>query len=104
MHSVLNDTKWDELRLAMHELGPLRPQWSTKDLSGYICPYDGDWFYRFREGGYRTIEWVDIRVDTPEQREAVQAVLRRVHLPGEQTDSGFRVYGHVPLGTTVNYI
>lgn len=104
MHAVMNDTKWEELRLAMHELGPASPRWSTKDLSGYACPYDGDWFYRFREGGYRSIEWVDILIDSPEQRQAVEAALRRIHVPGHRTDAGFRIFGYVPNGARTDYI
>lgn len=53
---VMNNTKWEELRLAMHSLGKLRPQWQTKDLeTGYVPCWDGDWFYHFRDGGYDSI-------------------------------------------------
>ncbi|WP_020466962.1 DUF6678 family protein [Singulisphaera acidiphila] len=100
----MNNTKWDELRLAMYGLGNLSPSWSTKDLSGYICPYDKDWFYHFRNGGYDSIEWVHIRLDSPEQDRAVEMALRRVHVPGHRVEGGFRVYGYTQAAATIDYI
>ncbi len=104
MFAVINDTKWEELRQAMYELGPLSPRWRTKDLSGYLSPSDGDWFYHFRSGGYSTIEWVEIFVTTPEQEAAVEAALRRVHVPGRRLENGFRVHGHATEGDALEYL
>lgn len=105
MIGVMNDSKWNELRLAMYELGPQSPKWRTRDKeNGYTCPWEGEWFYHFRNGGYSTIEWVELRIDSPAQREAVLAVLRKVHVPGEETELGFRVWGWVPLGAQIDYI
>src|SRR5262249_38507776 len=103
MNPVMNDTKWDELRQAMYGLGDASPRWRTKDISGYVCPWDGEWFYHFRNGGYDTIEWVEIRTGTPEQDAAVEAALRRVHVPGYRIDHGYRVYGYVRNGAAVGY-
>src|SRR4051812_11937967 len=100
----MNDTKWDELRLAMYGLGVLHPSWRTKDVSGYVSPWDGEWFYHFRNGGFGSIEWVEIRVTTPEQDVAVQAALRQVHVPGHRVEQGFRVYGYTRDGAAVDYI
>ncbi len=45
--AVMNDTKWDELRLAMYELEP-SPAYRTKCWeNGYIPPWDGEWFHHF---------------------------------------------------------
>jgi hypothetical protein len=104
LNPVMNDTKWEELRLAMNGLGGLRPRWRARDLSGYLSDWDGDWFYRFRDGGYDGIEWVEVRVTSPEQEGAVEAALRRVHVPGHRTNEGFRVYGYVKGGAAVGYI
>jgi hypothetical protein len=100
----MNDTKWDELRLAMYNLGELGPDWRTKDVSGYLSSWDGDWFYHFREGGYASIEWVDIRVSSPEQEVAVLALLQRIHLPGHRVEAGFRIYGYAQDGVGIDYI
>jgi hypothetical protein len=100
----MNDTKWYELRLAMYELAGLTPRWRTKDLSGYLSPWDGDWFYHFQEGGYGSIEWAEIRVAIPEEEVAVQAALRRVHVPGHRVEHGFRDYGYAKEGSALDYI
>ncbi len=100
----MNDTKWDELRLAMYGLGDMHPTWRTKDLSGYICPWDGEWFYHFRTGSYGTVEWVEIRVGTPEQDAAVYEALRQIHVPGHRIEGGFRVYGYTRDGQAVDYL
>jgi hypothetical protein len=105
MHPVMNDTKWDKLRIAMYELGPLSPKWRTLDTeNGYLSPWDSEWYYHFRDGGYRTIQWVEIAVTTEAQRETVLSQLAKIHLPGEETESGFRIFGYVADGQVVDYL
>ena len=102
---VLNDTKWDELRLAMHGLGAQSPRWRTRDVrSGYVCPWDGEWFHHFRVGGYDTIEWVEIEVTSSRQYDLVLERLRQIHVPGEASEHGFIVYGYVPSGRAIDYL
>jgi len=102
---VMNNTKWEELRTAMCELEKLSPQWQTKDIeTGYICQWDGEWFYHFSEGGYETIEWVNIKIVSQEQKKAVLRSIVKIHVPGEETDEGFRVYGYLKLGQQVDYL
>jgi hypothetical protein len=69
-----------------------------------VSPLDGDWFYHFRVGGYSSIEWVEIMVTAPEQEAAVESVLRRVHVPGQRFESGFRVYGYADDGQALEYV
>jgi Family of unknown function (DUF6678) len=104
MNPVMNDTKWEELRLAMYNLGALSPRWRTKDLSGHISQWDAEWFYHFRNGGYVSIEWVEIQVSSVEQDAAVVASLKAIHLPGQRIERGFRIYGYTSDGVTVAYI
>ena len=104
MTPLLNNTKWDELRLAMYNLGDLRPFWRTKDLSGYLSLWDGDWYYHFREGGYVSIEWVEIQVFSAAQDAAVLALLREIHLPGHKIEQGYRIYGHARDGDAIDFI
>jgi hypothetical protein len=104
MVPLMNNTKWDELRLAMYNLEDSSPRWRTKDLNGHICPWDGEWFYHFRNGGYSTIEWVEISTSSDEQNIAVYELLRQIHLPGHRIENGFRVYGYMPSGEPVDYI
>ena len=102
---VMNDTKWDELRLGMHGLESLSPRWRTKDVqSGYVSEWDTEWFHHFRAGGYATIEWVELATPDDAQRQAVLDVLERIHLPGEVTADGFKVFGFVESGQPVDYL
>ena len=104
MNPVMNDTKWEELRLAMYNLGTLHPRWRTKDLSGYLSPWDGEWFYHFRNGGYDSVEWVEIQISSLEQDAAVFASLKAIQVPGTRIQCGFRVYGYTAEGIAVDYI
>jgi len=53
MHPVMNNTKWEELRAAMLELGMPSPKWRTRIIgSGVESGWDSEWFYHFKEGGY----------------------------------------------------
>ena len=100
----MNDTKWEELRIAMHNLGDLRPRWRTEDLSGHLSLWDGDWFYHFRSDEYKSIEWVEIQVLSVEQDAAVFAQIRRIHLPGHRIEQGFRIYGYAREGVCLDYV
>ena len=101
----MNDTKWDELRLGMYELGDVSPRWRTRTRrTGYVSNWDREWFYHFREGGYDTIEWVEIATSSSDQHRAVLEVLRRVHVPGEETETGFRVFGYAQAGQAIDYL
>ena len=102
---VMNDTKWEELRCAMLEMDRLHPQFQIKDVaSATPDAWDGEWYYHFRLRPYSTIEWCDIRVSSEDQRQAVRDKLRAIHLPGQTTDDGFRIYGWVQSGVHVKYL
>ena len=105
MHPVMNDTKWEEIRLAMYGLGELAPRWRTLDLeNGHVSEWDGEWFHHFRIGGYRFMESLEIAVVSQPQREAVLSALVRIRVPGEQTEYGFKVFGYVADGAAVDYL
>lgn len=103
--SVMNNTKWDEVRLAMYGLHDLAPRWRTKAMDADVVrAWDREWFYHFRIGGYEGIEWLEIEALEPLQHEAVLAVLRAIRVPGSTTEFGFRIYGYVGEGTAIDYI
>jgi len=105
MYPVMNNTKWEELRTAMLELGVPSPKWRIRNLgSGVESGWDSEWFYHFKEGGYEDLEWVEIKPATVEQAPMLLAALRAIHLPGTQTDVGFKVFGHVPEGMPCDYL
>ena len=105
MIGVMNNSKWEELRVAMYELGPLHPQFRIKNLDREEpWRWDGEWFYHFRLGEYDSIEYVELRVRSAEQRELVRQRLRAIHLPGVETGDGFRIYGWIKRGEFVDYL
>lgn len=107
MIGVMNHTKWEELRLAMYELGSLHPQFRIKDRDfdgPSLRGWEREWFYHFRLRDYDVIEHVDLRVTSPEQRDAVRERLRTIHLPGVETEEGFRIFGWVKPGQFVDYL
>lgn len=94
MTPLMNDTKWNEIRLAMYQY-PKRIVWRTKSLtSGYICQWDGEWYYHFSEGGYDWVEWLEIRLDDDDIKSYVISKLKEIHVPGEIDGNVVRVYGH----------
>jgi hypothetical protein len=100
---VMNNTKWDELRLAMCALDPT-PAWSTLSTNGYQSSRDTEWFYHFRDGGYGDIAHVDIFATDEAMRQRVGDALRSIHVPGEETADGYRVFGYAPDGQFVDYL
>ena len=105
MHPVMNNTKWDELRLAMYGLGNASPKWRALDAeNGHLSKWDGEWFHHFRAGGYKFIKWVEIAIESAQQEQAVLAQLVKVHVPGERIEHGFRVLGYAEAGVEVSYL
>jgi hypothetical protein len=89
----------------MSELGPLSPRFRVKKIeAAQPGPWDGEWYYHFREGGYGSMEWVELQLKDESQRDDVSSVLASINLPGAHTTGGFIVYGHVMPGTFVEYI
>ena len=103
MQPVMNNTKWDELRLAMHSMESA-PRYRTLSDNGYLSPLDWEWFHHFLECGYNHIVYVDIHADDSSHRELIRTALQLVHLPGKEMDFGFRVFGHVEIGHEVCYL
>jgi len=104
MYPVMNNTKWEELRAAMFELEKPSPKWRIRILgSGFESGWDSEWFYHFRDS-YDDLEWVEISPATAEQAPVLLAALREIHLPGTQTDVGFKVFGHLPEGMPCEYL
>ena len=100
----MNDTKWKEIQEAMYRLQK-SPQWRARYVSnGYISSWDGEWFYHFSDGRFNNIEWVEIEAKNDEQSETVLSLLKSIHVPGIKTENGFKVFGHVPEGYSVDYL
>ena len=102
----MNNTKWREVRSAMHALGPESPRWRLKDLeSGRELDWDFDWYYQFLgDGTFEWIEWCEIECKTPEARAAVLDALRKIHVAGEETEEGVRIYGWAKSAASVDWL
>ncbi|WP_338692086.1 DUF6678 family protein [Bradyrhizobium sp. 26S5] len=81
-----------------------RPLWSTLCTNGYRSAPENGWYYHFRSGGYGDIVYVDIFANDPEHRERIRQVIKQIHLPGEEIESGFRIYGYAETGQAVDYL
>jgi hypothetical protein len=103
IHGVMNNTKWDELRLAMYATKPA-PTYRCMMISGHYSRADSEWFYHFREGGYEDIQYVDIFAESQPHREQISSALKKIHLPGHETGDGFRVYGYALPGQNLDYL
>lgn len=100
----MNNTKWKEIHKAMYELQE-SPKWRTKCVTnGYISCWDGEWFYHFSEGGFEDIEWVEIKTEDKEQSDRVLSILKSIHVPSIKTEHGFKVYGYIIEGASVDYL
>lgn len=62
--------------------------------NGYICPWDGEWYYHFRVDGYEGIEWLEIRLADDDITSYVISKLKEIHVPGEIDGKVVRVYGY----------
>jgi len=89
----MNNTKWNEIRLAMNDI-PYTVKWRTKDLeNGYISQWDADWFYHFMIGEYKTIEWLEIQF-TSETKDLIVNKLKEINVPAELLENSVKIYGY----------
>jgi hypothetical protein len=103
--SVMNNTRWRKLRVAMLGLRPFSPFYRITNVeNGYLTEWDGEWFYHFNLTDYALIEWLDLRPRDPSLRGALHQALKRLHLPGEDTPYGFRIFGYGRSGRPLDYI
>ena len=101
--SVMNNTKWNELRLAMCGLDP-SPSFRCKSTNGHYSAADSEWYYHFKSEGYGDIEYVDIFASDLEQRAKVEKILKTIHVAGFINLEGFRIYGKAIDGQHIDYI
>jgi hypothetical protein len=101
----MNDTKWRKLRLAMLDLSPLTPSYRLLHVEyGETTGWDGEWFYHFNLPTYRFIERLDLQPYNVLTRPNLHEVLKRLHLPGEETSLGYSIYGYSRGGRHLDYI
>lgn len=103
IYSCMNNTKWNEIRLAMVSM-EYPPLWKITFLNGYESTVDGEWFYHFSEGGYLDIQYLDILTNSVEHHAMVGTILRAIHLPGMETAIGYRILGYADSVSNVDYL
>lgn len=102
-NSLMNNTKWEEIRLAMNEYS-VTAKWRVKNIDNrYLSNWDGDWFHHLKLGGYDTIEWLEIKADNEEMKNEVVNILRKIHVPGEVLKNSIKIYGYKKDGS-IDYI
>jgi hypothetical protein len=96
---LMNNTKWEEIRIGMLELQyPVR--WRTRSLkTGHVSSWDADWYYHFRlldnivtEKSYPLIEWLEI--DLSHDKEEILAILKKIHIPGILMENSVKIIGY----------
>ena len=103
--SVMNNTRWRKLRTAMLALGPSSPSYRILNVKyGDLTGWDGEWFYHFNLPSYAFIEWLDLKPRSPALRGVLHEALKRLHVPGEETSEGFRIFGYSRAARALDYI
>ncbi|WP_084879168.1 DUF6678 family protein [Pantoea cypripedii] len=103
LYSCMNNTKWNEIRMAMVSIES-PPLWKITFLNGYESAVDSEWFYHFSEGGYLDIQYLDILTNSVEQHATVGTILQAIHLPGMETSTGYRILGYADSVSNVDYL
>lgn len=93
----MNNTKWTEIFKAfcysMEFSGGPAMCWTTKSVAGDLYS-DSTWtHFGVTMEHSKEIDWLKIEL-TPENRELVLGVLRKIHVPGEILGDSVIVYGH----------
>jgi len=103
LYSCMNNTKWNEIWLAMIAMES-PPLWKITYLNGHQSVVDGEWFYHFREGGYLDIQYLDVLTNSVEQHATVGNIFRLIHIPGIETATGYRIFGYAESVSNVDYL
>jgi hypothetical protein len=102
-HGAMNNTKWEELRLAMYGISSLHQAINACALAATTRMQ--------RPNGLSLPKWRIRRRSIcrhirgkPTSSRADQKRPEDIHLPGEETNDGFRVYGYALPGQTLDYL
>ena len=93
----MNDTKWEEIHesfLNVELYDGVKIMWMTKSVDGYICEWDCTWtHFKTDPPLWKDTEWLKIKL-TPENRKLVIGILKKIHVPGEVTETEAIIYGY----------
>jgi hypothetical protein len=92
--SLMNDTKWRELRSGLLAL-KFPPRLRVRDLlapAGYVTPWDHYWYDHLMPSV--SLEWVELDLQSVPAREPILDVLRKVGVPYAEVEGNLRVHGY----------
>ena len=82
-NSLMNNTKWKEIRMAMCNY-PGTVLWRVRNIdNGLLSNWDSEWFNHFQLREYSKIDWLAIKVNSEEMKNNISHILREIHVPGE---------------------
>ena len=101
----MNNTKWNEIFKAFYAYegdGKTLIRWRTTDReTGYVSSWDACWsHFGCEPREWETIDYLQIAL-TPDNRDLVLDILRKIHVPGTVDGDIVTVYGY---RTDVDYI
>ena len=100
-HGVMNNAKWEELRLAMHGIESA-PRYRCMTISGCYSDANAEWFYHFRAGRYDDIRDVDIFVEGEAHRDQIRGALALLR-PLRRVGKAKRAH-HFELGMRIELV
>lgn len=105
---LANDTKWNELLVAMRERKDWRPAFRTQSVGGYVSDWDLNWWcYHIDECIWT--EWMDLScqeeirihrlppcIKIIDYSEEMELLLRRIGFDFERGSRTVRIFGYYP--------
>jgi hypothetical protein len=102
---VANDSKWDELIIALRSLPEGRPRYRFKSIDGPPSSWDGDWFYQL-PFPFLSVEWLDLSPASTVQKDTASKaadrfdwlvrLLKKIGLDFRVGPSMIRIFGYSP--------
>jgi hypothetical protein len=100
----MNIPKWEELRLAMLSF-ERQPPWRTRDAEkGMNHPGTPNGSITSASAAFTPQSGLRLPHRVPSTFRKLKEALARLHVPGERTEDGFKVYGFIPIGKALDYV
>lgn len=103
LFSVSNNSRWQQLRVVMLQLDGLeRPEFRSRCVTnGYVSEWDSEWCYHFSDGGYKDIEWFELRGGSLLEPQVFADVVS-IQFAGHLYENTLRLYGYLRNGVVAD--